>query len=894
MPRTLLFLALPLLLAAEDDPGRALAFKTAKALYDGITTAELDNGLRVYLKPVKGSVAVTTVLAYKAGSCDEDKASTGLAHYLEHLLFKGTKKLKPGDIDRLSYRVAGSNNAYTSADLTAYHFTVPAGKWRVALEIEADRMRNTVVDKAHEFDKEKGAVINELAGGEDKPWDLEYKALLPLLFGKSHPYGHPVIGEKRHVADADEKTITGFYDKWYHPNNAALVLVGGFDPGEAMAAIKELFGGIPRAKLPERKALPKESPRLPARAAFKSKFSQPRLLWAVQTVPSGHEDHAALTVLDAVLGAGKRSRLYRALVEGTALASNVSTSHDPGRYPGWMGLYIDVLPGKDRDAVERALLVELAKVAEKAPGEAELKRVKQQLLAAFVFSREGTYGLAKSISESVILNDLGFARKQLPAILAVTGDDMRRVAKKYLARDRSAVVWSIPGGKGKGGEKGDAKPGRKRRAEEKEAGIDLSKTRRVVLGNGLTVLLFRNPRLPVFEAHLSLREANLRQPDGKLGVASLMGTLLDEGTPTRTGEQIAEAIEGLGGDLSLSASGGSVKVLSPDWKQGTAILFDCLMNPAFPEAAFARNKPRMLAQVAEAEAEPDKKARQEFLKAVYGEHPLGRPALGTTKTVEALTRQDCVDFHKLVFVPSNAILAVAGDFDPDAVEKELEKLTERWKKADLKARELPKVARPAKFTEKVVTMPEGAQLHFYMGHAGIRRNDPDYHKLLVMDYILGTGPGFTDRLSSRLRDREGWAYTVSAAITSSAGVEPGRFACYIGTDPDKYGKVKKGFLEELRRIRKEEVGKTELADAKTYLAGSAQLEFATNGGIARQLLEIERYGLGLDYLAKYQKAVGAVTAEDILAVARKHLDPERMVVVAAGPVDEKGEPLKKK
>lgn len=890
-----LFFSPPAARAEGRKEEKDLAARTASALYEGIKTFELANGLRVYLKPVPGSASVATVLAYKVGSADEDKSSTGLAHYLEHLLFKGTKKLKPGDIDRMTFRAGGSNNAYTKADLTAYHFNLPAGRWRVALEIEADRMRNTVVDREHEFDKEKGAVINELIGGEDQPWDLEYKSVLPALYGKMHPYGHPVIGERKHVLDATEKVITGFYERWYHPNNAALVVVGGFDAEEAEAAIRKLFSDIPRGKLPERKAEPSEEPKLPARVTMKSKFRQPRLLWAVKTIKSGDPDQAPLAVLTSILSLGKRSRLYRALVEDAAIASNVDVSHEPGRYPAWLGVFVDVLPDKKLDDAEKRLLIELSRIAEKPPGEEELKRVKQQMLASAVFARESPLGLARNISEAVILNDLDHARKYLPAVLAVTAEDVQRVARKYLKRDRAAVVWSVPGmepGAGGGGGPGKA-PERRRSEGEKKGLVDLEKTRRVVLPNGMTVLMFRNPRLPVFEAHVALRESGILQKDDKLGVAGLTGMLLDEGTKSRTGAQIAEEIEGLGGELNLHASGGNVKVLAPDWKKGLDILFDCLANPAFPEDAFRRGKARLMAQVAEAEVEPGRKALTAFTSAVYGKHPLGRPLAGTVATVKGLTLDDVKAYHSAVFAPNNAIVAIAGDFDPDQVEAELKKRTEGWKKAEVPKVDLPKVELPEKFSEKVLTMPEAAQLHFYMGHPGIRRSDPDYYKLLVMDYILGTGPGFTDRLSARLRDREGLAYTVQAAITSTAGKEPGRFTCYIGTDPPNYEKVKKLFLEELGRIRKEKVGEQELADAKTYLQGSFLLGYSTNGGIAAQLLAIEQHGLGLGHLEKFHKAVGAVTADDILAVARKHLHPDKMVVVAAGPVGPRGEPLRK-
>src|SRR5262245_40226332 len=246
---------LALLLAPRPEPAAAArphdkadaqkeARQTAERLYDGIQVHTLDNGLKVYLKPVPGAATVTTMVAYRVGSSDEDLDSTGLAHYLEHLLFKGTDKLFPGDIDRQTLRSGGANNAYTTDDYTVYHFDFASEYWEVPLKIEADRMRNLRIDEKHEFQQEKGAVTAELDRNEDRPWDLEEKAILPLLFGKLAPYGHPVIGEREHVRGATAEIIKRHYDKWYHPNNAVLVVCGGFDADKVFARIKELFGPI--------------------------------------------------------------------------------------------------------------------------------------------------------------------------------------------------------------------------------------------------------------------------------------------------------------------------------------------------------------------------------------------------------------------------------------------------------------------------------------------------------------------------------------------------------------------------------------------------------------------------------------------------------------------------
>jgi zinc protease len=239
------------------------------------------------------------------------------------------------------------------------------------------------------------------------------------------------------------------------------------------------------------------------------------------------------------------------------------------------------------------------------------------------------------------------------------------------------------------------------------------------------------------------------------------------------------------------------------------------------------------------------------------------------------------------------MVAIVGDFDSKQVIDEVRRLTAAWKKSPLPKPELPAVEKPKESKAEIVSMAAAAQLHFFMGHPGIRRANPDYFKLLVMDYVLGTGPGFTDRLSARLRDRHGLGYTVSANITSSAREEPGLFTCYIGTNPAFFDRVKTMFLEEVQRLRNEKPTAEEVEDVKKYLTGNLPFHLTTNQHIANQLLVIERYHLGLNYLEDYRQAVAAVTPEDVQAMARKYLDPQHMILVAAGALDQTGKPLEK-
>jgi zinc protease len=879
---------------AKDSP----ALKAAAALYEGVQVHTLDNGLRVYLKPIPGAATVTTMVAYKVGSADEDLDHTGLSHYLEHLMFKGTDKIKPGDIDRATQRNGGNNNAYTDTDYTIFHFDFAADRWDAALEIEADRMQNLRIDAKHEFEQEKGAVISELERNEDSPWDLEQKAIVPLLFGKEGPYGHPVIGESKHVRDATAAIIKAHYDKWYHPNNASLVIVGGFDPDKALTRVKKLFGPIPRKDLPPRKTVSKEETKRPARVELPSKFEVARMVMGYNSVASADEDFAALSVLESILAGGKTGRLYKKLVEGDEVATTVAASNSGGRYPGWFAVQVELLQGKDRAKAEEAVLAELKKLREAPVSAAELKRAQAGVLAGAIFARESVHGLADSIAQAVTTNDLDYLKNQLPRILAVTAADVQRVAKKYLDPEKRVVVWSVPGKGADGkGARADGKPaGERARAESRRAGdgagaLSLKDAKRVELSNGLVLLLLENRRLPIVVAQARVRDVTEREPEDKQGVANLVGYLLDEGTSKHSGAEIAELIEDVGGSLAMGGGGGSVRVLSSDRSLGLGLLLECLSTPNFPKEAFERNKARLLSEIDEAETQPDTRAAAAFKAAVYGKHPYGRPGLGDAKAVKALTPKDCADFHAKLFTPNNTVLAIVGDFDSKEVIAEVEKLTKDWKKGEAGRPKTPEVTKPDKFSQKIFTMPEAAQLHFFMGHVGIKRDNPDFYKLLVMDYVLGTGTGFTDRLSARLRDREGLAYTVRANITSSADLDPGVFTCYIGTPPANFERVKKEFLEEISRLRDEKPKDEEVDDAKSYLLGSLPFRLTTNAEVAGELLAVDKFGLGFDYLDKYRKEVAAVTAADVQAVARKYLDPDRMVLVAAGAVDKDGKAL---
>lgn len=415
---------------------------------------------------------------------------------------------------------------------------------------------------------------------------------------------------------------------------------------------------------------------------------------------------------------------------------------------------------------------------------------------------------------------------------------------------------------------------------------------RVELPNGLVLLLSEKHATPSVSINAYIRAGSRFEPDRQAGLASLVGELLDEGTTTRTSQQIAETIEAVGGRLNTfgdyQASGARVALLSKDAALGLEIIADLLRNAVFPEDKVRMYVDRRAAQIKSRLDVPRVLASDTFNEVVFAGHPLHRPSIGYEETVRKLTRADIVDFYSRYYAPNNIVLAIAGDIDKAEIKRQVEELLGGWERAaDFR---LPEVSRPARQTapmEKFVSAPK-EQVNIFIGHTGIERENPDYYALLVMDTILGSSPGFTSRIPRILRDEQGLAYTTFSNVTASAGVDPGRFVAYIGTSPENLGLALAGLRREITRIVREPVSVEEVQSARDYLTGNFVFDFQTNSQITEFLLEAEIYGLGFDYLEKYPELIRSVGVEDITRVARQHLDPECLTTVVVGPVDERG------
>ena len=402
------------------------------------------------------------------------------------------------------------------------------------------------------------------------------------------------------------------------------------------------------------------------------------------------------------------------------------------------------------------------------------------------------------------------------------------------------------------------------------------------LSCGATLFVSAREGAPVTAVEVHLRGGPSLDPEGREGTAFLTGGLVDQGTTKHSEEELAALLEPAGGEVAGDAGGLHATIVSGEWKRLLGLVAEMLTSPTFPADKVRRQKELLLHRLAVERDDPRRQGSLRYRRLVYGQHWLGRAPYGTLESVQAIQPRHLRAHHRRNWVAGRARIAVCGDVDPAAVRSFLERALRGWERgAPIERR---KAAFPKRGVRFDAFRAERQQVHVYLGHLGIRRRDPDYSALVVMDHVLGTGPGFTNRISRRLRDELGLAYAVHASIHSSAGLLPGLFTAYIGTSQDKLRVAVQGFLDEIRRIQDEPVPEDELGVAQSFLVGSFAMGFERASRRAAYLISKDVHGLPDDNLARLPREFAAVTPADVQRVARAHLHPDQCCLCAAGPV----------
>ncbi len=405
---------------------------------------------------------------------------------------------------------------------------------------------------------------------------------------------------------------------------------------------------------------------------------------------------------------------------------------------------------------------------------------------------------------------------------------------------------------------------------------------RFELSCGATLLVSPCAGAPVMAVDMHVRGGPSLDPAGFEGNAALVGGLLAEGTKQHDESEIATLLEPAGGEISGDSNGLNGSIKSSDWRLLLKLMSEQLVTPSFPTKGIKRQKQRLLQRLRVEAADPRQQGANHFRRMIYGDHWLGRPAYGTPESVERIERKHLLSYHKRNWVGCRGVIAVCGDVEPEEVRRFLERSLKQW--APGKPMQKRSLSIPEPRAQVHVVRAKRQQAHLYLGHLGIRRSDPDYAALVVLDHVLGQGPGFTNRVSRILRDELGLAYSVSAGIAGSAGLTPGTFTAYIGTSPDQVIVALQGLLHEVRRLQDELVPEHELEVAKSYLIGSHAMCFERVARRAGYLISSEVHGFPSDYLERLPRDFAAVTSKEVQRVARKHLMPDKCCLSVTGPV----------
>ncbi len=881
----------------------------------------LPNGLRVLLKEVHTTPIVSVWTWYNVGSRNERPGITGLAHLLEHMNFKGTEAMSREEMVGLIDALGGYFNGYTWLDQTTYFETLPSPGLDLALKLEAERMRKSLIDPA-ELEKERTVVISEFRDSENDPQQVLDIDVTAAAF-KAHPYGWPTIGWLSDLEMATRKDIVDFYDTYYIPNNATLVVVGDFEAGPVKEKIREYFEGIPVGPTPPGLRTQEPEQMGERRVVVRKKGPASYLEICYHVPPVREEDFIPLMVLDAILAgaeslnfwnfywleeASRSSRLYRALID-RGIASTAGACLIPTKYPGLFTITATAMEGVSPDTLEAALLAEIEKIQREDVGAEELKRAKKQLLARYVYENDSVTEQAHQLGFFATIHEYRYVLDFPRMLKSVTSRQVAEVARRYLVPENGTIGWFIPEEKSLPVAQLSVKPhglpsGRMTTLKDQEippAPVpdeevarfevpDFSGLRPVTsrLDNGLTVLALENPISPSVHVRVLIRSGSAVEAAGESGLATLTSRYLLEGAGEHNGEALAMKIDysgtEIGTEVNRDYTSLDVDLLEEEYENVVELLGEILMKPTFPEESLERLKLEMITEIGEEEENEYAAAAQTLREMIYNEsHPYRHRVLGSREDIAGIDPGDVRSFHAENYYPANLIITVVGDVSTGDALKAVRKTFGDWegpgKPVDFA---IPDLERQKKPLVRVVTMEDKTQVALFMGHLGVSRDDPDYAAVQLVNNILGQF-ALGGRLGERVREEMGYAYFVYSGFEGERGRSP--FYIIAGVAPEVVRETKDAIEEELERMVREGPDAGELERSKRNILGSLAIRLEENQGIANTLSEMELYSLGATFLEDYTRSISAVSLEEARRVARVHIDPGACSLALAGPID---------
>ena len=872
----------------------------------------LENGLTVLTKEVNTAPVVTVQVWYRVGSQNEQMGITGISHQLEHLMFKGTKA-RPIQFGRLFSALGSDSNAFTSYDMTAYFGTTGSDKLDAMLRLEADRMVNTVAGEK-ELKSERTVVLSELDGGNNSPGTRLYRQVMLAAYPNSS-YGWPVIGYRPDVENYTVEDIQNYYQTFYRPDNATLVIVGNFNTEDTLKKVREIYGAIAAPVKPEVLIKPEIQQGKPKPPAAKSaqepiRLQEPGSVPFLQAVypdlPNvDGADVAAIDVMDNILTSGRSSRLYQALVE-TGLASSASGSSSTMIGTGWYFMNATPTAGKSLEELDRLLLAEIEKLQTQPVTTQELERAKTSMQASYILGNRDVNSQAIQIGyNQTVAKDYRYSDRYFKAVNKVSSADVKRVAKKYLQRDRRVVGYFEPSVITAGA---STTPTNAHSSEafKPSSPVDPSEVAKYLpksalsgnagippavnpdkftLSNGLKVLLLSDRSTPTVRLVGEINAGAGFDPAIKAGLSGLTAQNITNGTTTKDALTLASQLENRGASLGFLPSRESVGITGVSMSKDLPIvidqLADLLQNATFPAKEFELNLQRNLLAFKSEMDNPSSLVRRIFQSTLY---PKGHPfqVMRTEETLKSLKREDLAEFYKTYYRPDNTIITLMGDFEPATVRALLEEKLGKWQATGKAPKyKFPKVSNLASTNEKQISLAGKTQAVTILGHPSISRSDPQYYPALLLNQVLG-GDTLASRLGTEIRDRLGLTYGIYSYF--QAGRPPqGAFIIQMQTNGKDTQKAIAATVALLRDVRDKGITQAEFDVAKKSLTNSFSTDFANPDSVASSLLSDEIYGLPVGDFYKFPQRIQSVTLEQVNRAAKELLQPDNLLIVSVVP-----------
>jgi zinc protease len=916
-----LFLCFVAVGAATAGSGRTEQAPAARGAQDAPLprldhqTFTLKNGLKVILSQDKRLPMVAVNLWYHVGPANEIPGRTGFAHLFEHMMFQGSKHVEADTHFKLLEAAGASDiNGTTDFDRTNYFETVPANELELALWIESDRMGyllDVLDDKA--LANQIDVVRNERRQSvENQPYGVAEEALYQAIYPKGHPYHGVVIGSHADLAATELKDVQQFFRQYYTPNNASLAIVGDFDPVAARKLVEKYFGTLKRG--PE---VPKISATTPPIAAEKrltvtDTVQLPRVYMAWLTPAIYKPGDAEADLAADILGGGKSSRLYKALVYDQQIAQAVQTTQESLILGSKFTIEATARPGHTAEELEKVINEELQRFVQQGPDATELQRAQNTLETRIITGLEtlgGFGGKADRLnSYEHYLGNPDYLQQDLQRYRKATTQAVKTFAADYLQPAKRVVLFTNPGEKKLPAEPPAAKAGAAQGAQTVNADEPWRKAMpkggpvkaaqfptpdRFTLPNGMTVLVSERRELPVVSATLVFASGSGANPAKTPGLANFTAAMLDEGTKTRNALQIADEAARLGTTLATGSTMDLIQInvtsLTSQFPGALNLLADVAMNPTFPQEEVERQRASRLANLVAQKSNPSQVASRVMAAALFGPgHPYGYTETGTEASNTSMSREAMVEFWKQHLVPGNAALVVVGAVSRRELEATASKIFASWAgKPGARASLPPPNGTNAKLV--VVDTPGAALTQVRVASVGAARSIPDFEALEVVNTILGGL--FTSRINLNLREDKGYTYGAFSAFAFRR--EPGPFFVGAGIRSDATAPAVTEMLNEIRKMKDTQVTADELTLGKDSLVRSMPGRFETSAQAADSFATLYVYELGLDYYSKYIERVIGTDAAAAHAAARKYLVPERLVVVAVGDRQKIEEDLKK-